>query len=34
MENSHQVIDEELLNKNQISHREVMALVYSIILYC
>lgn len=32
MKYSHQVINEELLNKNQISHGEVMALVNSIFL--
>lgn len=32
MENSHQVINEKLLHKNQVSHREVVALINSIIL--
>ena len=32
MKNSHQVIDEELLNKNQVPHWEVVALVYAILV--
>ncbi len=34
MENSHQVINEKLLDKNKVSHGEIMALIDAILFYC